>query len=390
MGSTLVKNGDLVWGPSAGAVLKAIGTFGRSLRAMTLPADIGDNGPRDGVEPKALMPDLHVLPGIWSANIGYGKLLDWLSTRFELVEASPDDPSRMPNLLPVPYDWRLSNRFNARRLKTIVEPALERWQSQGGPFADARIIFICHSMGGLVARWYIEKENGARFTRKLLTMGTPYRGALSALDQLVNGVRVGIGPLKLDVTSFARSLPSIHQLLPEYACIESSGGLLKTTETTLPNVDAALVSDAMAFHDDINRAAAANTTDPYDIHPVVGFRQPTVTTAAIVDDSVKAIETINGNDEAGDATVPRLAATPNSLRPNSPVIRWIPDQHGSLQSNQALLDEIEGVLTSQPVIHRAASQYNSVSASILLCSPDKRCKWKRPCPMASASRSSPR
>ena len=116
-----------------------------------------------------------------------------------------------------------------------------------------------------------------------------------------------------------------------------------------------------------------------------------MTTATIVDDSVKAIETINGNDEAGDATVPRLAATPNSLRPNSPVIRWIPDQHGSLQSNQALLDEIEGVLTSQPVIHRASFAVPaSVSASIRLCSPDKRCKWKRPCPMASASRSSPR
>lgn len=358
LGSTLSKNGELVWAPSAGSVLKAIATFGGSIRELSLPQDVGDEAPRDNkAEPVALMPDLHLLPGIWSANIGYGKLLQWLRTKFNLAEASPGEPSRIPNLLPVPFDWRLSNRYNGKRLKKIVETALERLHSQGEPFSDAKIIFICHSMGGLVARWYIEKEGGAALTRKLVTLGTPYRGALSALDQLVNGVSKRIGPFKIELTNFARSLPSLHQLLPEYACIESSGDLLKTTEAGVPHLNAAMALDAMEFHDELDHAALLNTTHAYDIHPIVGFRQQTNTTARIVNDTVEAIRTIGGHDEGGDATVPRLAAIPKKERADNPVIRWIPDQHGSLQSNQTVFDELEFVLTAQPVVHRAASEY---------------------------------
>lgn len=89
LGSTLARNGDLVWAPSAGSVLKAIATLGRNIREMSLRPDVGDGRPPDDtVEPMALMPDLHLLPGIWSANIGYGKLLEWLRTRFHLVGPS--------------------------------------------------------------------------------------------------------------------------------------------------------------------------------------------------------------------------------------------------------------------------------------------------------------
>jgi hypothetical protein len=304
---------------------------------------VGDDHPGDGVEPVGLMPDLHVLPGLWSANIGYGVLVDWLRKTHGL-----DDET----LLPFAYDWRLSNRFNGRRLKTVVEPALERLRARGGPFADAKVTFIAHSMGGLVARWYIECEGGFAVTRKLITLGTPHRGALNALDQLVNGVRKGIGPLKLDLTSFARSLPSVHQLLPEYACIESPTGLLRTTETAVPEVDTAMVADAMAFHTRLDDAAAARGLDAYDLHPLVGIRQPTRTTARINGGVVETILTIDGNDEAGDATVPRLAAAPRSVEPDSSILRFIADQHGSLQSNRAALDELDGVLTASPVTHR--------------------------------------
>ena len=356
MGSTLAKDGKLVWAPSAGSVLRAITAFGRSIKELTLPQGIGDSHPGDGVEPVSLMPDLHLLPGIWCAHIGYAELLNWLRAKFHFIEPAADQPNLVPNLLPVAYDWRLSNRHNGRRLKFIVEPALERWRAQGEEFADAKLIFICHSMGGLVARWFIEKESGSEITRKLVTLGTPYRGALNALDQLVNGVKKGIGPLKFDLTSFARSLPSIHQLLPEYACIESLRGLLKTTETTIPQLQTAMIADAMRFHDEIDQAAASCDAAAFDIHPIVGTRQTTYTTARIVGNLVVPVETIGGEDEGGDATVPRLSAIPKGTRPDSPIIHFIADQHGSLQSNQAVLDEIDGILTAKPTVYRAVAR----------------------------------
>ena len=356
MGSTLAKDDRLVWAPSAGVVLRAIRTFGHSVRALTLPAGVADDHPADGVEPVALMPDLHVLPGLWTAHIGYEKLLAFLrSPRFGLVEAGAVPPDQPANLLPVPYDWRLSNRFNARRLKSIVEPALERWRGQGGVYANAGLVFICHSMGGLIARWYIEREGGAEYTRKLITLGTPHRGALRALEQLVNGVRKGIGPLTFNLTDFARSLPSLHQLLPEYACIESPSGLLRTTETSLAPLSSTMVADAMRFHEELD-GAGAPPEGGWDLHLLVGFRQSTATTARLVDGRVEPVSTIEMVDESGDATVPRLAATPKWLRPNSPGIATVAELHGSLPSNQNVIDILEGILTASPVIHMGPTE----------------------------------
>lgn len=355
LGSALATNGRPVWG-SAGSIIEAVTRFGGSLDDLRLPRDIGDAHPGDGVEATSLLADLHLIPGLWDANIGYDRLLDWLRVHFHTVEPDARDPTRMPNLIQFPYDWRLSNRYNARRLKQVVEPALERWRSQGGVFADAKLVFICHSMGGLVARWYIEMEQGAELTRKLFTLGTPFRGAAKSLEQLINGTGF-LGPLGVDLTDFARSLPSAHQLLPEYACIESDDGLKKTTETSLPRLDPTMVEDAMAFHDDLDLAASRNTPHPYDLHPIVGYMQPTRTTARIVDErKVTLIDTIDGREVGGDGTVPSLAAVPRNLKLTNSSIRRIPDQHVALTGNRAVLDELLGALSVTDVDYRAGTR----------------------------------
>src|SRR5688572_23060620 len=99
LGSTLALNGQMVWEISPGGVMRGIRQFAGKAPKLSLPTDIGDGHPKDGVEPVALMPDLHVLPGIWSAHIGYGQLLGWLGNKFHFVKAPPEDPSKIPNLL---------------------------------------------------------------------------------------------------------------------------------------------------------------------------------------------------------------------------------------------------------------------------------------------------
>jgi pimeloyl-ACP methyl ester carboxylesterase len=351
MGSTLARDGRMIWAPTPGAIVDGIRTFGGSLRSLALPEGIGDQHPGDGVQPVAVMPDLHVLPGIWTAHIGYGRLLSTLRDRLGLVD-SGGDRETAANLLAVPYDWRLSNRCNGRRLKTIVEPALERWRELGSVYEDAKLVFLCHSMGGLVARWYVEREGGADITRKVITLGTPHRGAVRSLEQLVNGVHRRIGPIGLDLTRFARTLPSMYQLLPEYACIEAGGALVKTTERTIPELEAELVADGMRFHDELDEAKATG----YDLHPIVGFGQPTGTTARIDGTRIELLDTIEGEDDPGDSTVPRLSAAPKAMRPDDPSIVPFAEQHGALQSNSAVLDFLRGVLTAKRIVRRAGAQ----------------------------------
>ena len=351
LGSTLRRDGHLVWAPSAGSALRAIGTFGASVRRLELPAGIGDDHPHDGVEPAGLMPDLHVLPGIWTAVKGYDRLLARLRA-LGYREPGPGVPAG--NLIPVAYDWRLSCRYNGKRLGTIVEPALKRWRDQGGPYADAQVVFVCHSMGGLIARWYIEKCGGAEITRKLITLGTPYRGAARALGQLVNGAHPGLGPFRLDLTRFARTMPSLHQLLPEYACLQHGEDLAKTTGITLPELDIAMVADAMRFYTDLQDAEARRPQSLAATHAIVGTTQATATTARLTDGRIELLDSYQDRDLYGDATVPIVAACRPDVPMDSNTLRRVPDKHGNLQRNTAALDEVEGILTASSIIVKAA------------------------------------
>ena len=140
------------------------------------------------------MPDLHAMPGLWTPVKGYDRLLKRLRPIGCATATRVDDPAtrRTGNLLPVAYDWRLSNRYNGERLATIVEPALARWRAQGGPYADAtrRVRLPLHGWPGrpLVHRTVRRRRHHPQ-ARSLL--GTPYRGAPRPSIQLVNGVRHG-------------------------------------------------------------------------------------------------------------------------------------------------------------------------------------------------------
>lgn len=367
MGSSLADARGEVWGLSAGTALRALRSLGGSLRDLTLPPGFAEGAAPDGVVPTGLIDGFHVIPGVWTPVEGYGELVRFLSLpRFGLTPERPHVADAPPgNLVLFAYDWRLSNRWTAKLLGCRVEWALARWQKSAPERSEAKVVFICHSMGGLVARWYLEKEGGAEITRALVTLGTPHRGALNALEQLVNGVRKGPGPLKVDLTEFARSLPSSYQLLPEYACIERPGSqppsaeLSKTTECALPQLEHDRVADGMAFHEELDSAP----TGSYPLLPVVGTGQPTSTTARVVGDRVVALPTIEGRNLEGDGTVPRLAARPKRLGEQDPTIRGVGEGHGSLATHKSVLDQLDFVLSAEEVIYREAQAPRSEKAA---------------------------
>lgn len=350
MGSEL-RDGDgkPVWGTALGTLVKGVLTRGSAIKRLRLPDDHGDDPAPDGVVATAMLPDIHVIPGIWSVSIGYDRLTSWFRDTFDVVE-SPGDDRGPVNFVRFPYDWRLSNRASAAALKSTIEPVLEAFRATPG-HADAGVTFVGHSMGGLVARYYVDVLGGHEITDKVITLGTPHRGALNALTSLVNGVSKGWGPVKLDLTGLARSLPSLHQLLPEYAAIESTDGLKKTTEVSLPHLSTSMVADAMDFHEQL-RSGAADHAGTFHSHPILARTQPTATTARLAGDEFESIRTIDGVDEGGDGTVPRLSAGPYGVTPDDPSIRYVQEQHGALPAHAALLVELEGVLTAASEIRR--------------------------------------
>ncbi len=301
----------------------------------------------DGVAPGELMPDLHVIPGLWTPVTGYDSLLRRLRSLRE--------HGRIGGVLPVAYDWRLSNRYNATRLATIVEPALDRWRAGSPDRAEARLVFVAHSMGGLIARWYIERCGGAELTRKLVTLATPYRGAATAVEQLVNGVHKDIGPLSVDLTAFARSLPSLHQLLPDYACIDTTEALQRLDETTVPELDTTMTADALTFHHDLTTAETARPASLTMTHTIIGVRQPTPTTLRITGTGVQTLDTVGDDNDYGDATVALTGAIGHDLPMDTNTVRRVVDHHGHLQANPWALDELEEALTATPVRRRASA-----------------------------------
>ncbi|MFJ6460851.1 esterase/lipase family protein [Streptomyces sp. NPDC091387] len=350
LGSRLADaDGNEVWGLSGPALLRGIRTFGRSVKGLALPPDLGDEHPGDGVSPLGPMRDLHGLLGIGTLVDGYDSLLDWLERHFTLRRRRVTDEADAPaNLIAFAYDWRLSCRYNAGRLAGRVEEELGRWRASAPERAGARVVFVCHSMGGLVARHYVERGGGAETTRRVITLGTPYRGSLDALLYLVNGV----GPAGIGLTAFARSLPSLHQLVPDYAALITAPGepLRYAREVTgLPGADAALLQDAARFHEAL-RESGAGAAYGVEYLPVSGVRQPTPTTAEVRGERLTGLLTINGTDEGGDGRVPRLSSAPVGVAGRPAYTPW--EKHGSLQNNTALRQGLHGWLIPDAPVHR--------------------------------------
>jgi hypothetical protein len=330
------SRGQDLWAPTAGAATRALLTLGRNLAQLELPAGDAD----DGVTAPLMVPDLHLIPGLWKID-GYSTLSGYLQREFAVI------PGR--NFFTFPYDWRRDNRVAARRLKEQADRWLREWRRES---PDAKLILVAHSMGGLVARYFLECLAGWRDTRRLITFGTPYRGSLNALDFLVHGMKKRLGPVPvLDLSRLLRSFPSVYQLLPIYPCLDPGDGqLLRVSEAAgLPHVDAERARAADGFHREIERAVAAHLDDDayrrdrYTIHPIVGTFQATLLSARRSRDGVELLDTFPGFEPDGDGTVPRVSATPIEF-PHEQGAMFAAERHGSLQRSDGVLVQLAGLL----------------------------------------------
>jgi pimeloyl-ACP methyl ester carboxylesterase len=341
LGSVLQKDGKDIWALSPKAMAAGLWTLGSSIKGLELDHDSADGEDlRDGVTAPRLMPDLHLVPGLWKID-GYSRLIRSLKYAFDLTPAE--------NYFEFPYDWRRDNRAAARRLKRLSTEWLHDYRKKS---PQAKLILVAHSMGGLVSRYFLECLDGWHDTRALITFGTPYRGSLKALDFIVNGCRKGIGPLTLlDLTELVRSFTSVYQLLPTYPCYDDgSGGLVKLAHAAgIPSLDQSRAKEAMAFHDEIAAGVEMHKSQAgYLIYPIVGTHQPTFQSARLNGAEVEMLMSYKGHDESGDSTVPRVSATPFELS-NAGREIFASCAHASLQNDDAVWTNVEGILGGQSI-----------------------------------------
>src|SRR5262249_48884813 len=296
---------------------------------------IGDT-PRTSIVPTKVVRGLHGVLGLGKID-GYADLAQTILNEFTVAEEQGFEW--------FPYDWRLSNRHSARRLAEFITPRLEAWRRTHG--ADARVVLVAHSMGGLVARYFLEVLDGGhwRDCRALFTFGTPYRGSLNAVNFIANGYK----QLFVDLTDVLRSCPSVYELLPTYRAIQIGGEWKHIEECgALPHMNTAYGQAAAKFHDDIEQAVEARRKDAaycdhgYLIRPFVGIGQTTLQSAVFAGGaltcSTRLPEWAPAVADGGDGTVPRASAVPIELS-KAALESYVGERHGFLQNNEYVLDD---------------------------------------------------
>ncbi len=118
------------------------------------------------------------------------------------------------------YDWRQDNVKTVQKLDELIEQIRLDYKDP-----DLRVDVIAHSMGGLVVRYYerygaVDVLDGNSFPvtglghsklRRVVLLGTPNQGTVSAVHKFLNGYRVGFSGLP---TEGVATMPSTFQLFP--------------------------------------------------------------------------------------------------------------------------------------------------------------------------------
>lgn len=123
-----------------------------------------------------------VIPGVtasWNRDALLNCKLTNYEGNWELIDKAHDIYDPLINSLDqagwhvtlYPYDWRIPINENVNALKTFINEQL---------ILNEKINIVGHSMGGLLGQAYLIQEQDNAKTDKLLTVGSPHSGALSA------------------------------------------------------------------------------------------------------------------------------------------------------------------------------------------------------------------
>jgi pSer/pThr/pTyr-binding forkhead associated (FHA) protein len=209
---------------------------------------------------------------------------------------------RGKDLLEFPWDWRLDLRVVARQLAERIAC----WREQ---VTDAQrpITLIAHSMGCLVARYYVEKLGGKSVVNRLILMGGPHNGTPKTLQAFAAfGRQPLIYTLAEQFQRAIASLPSVYTMLPNYVAVFDSARQpidVYRDERWCPEEQRPLLRNALAFRQELGAKASVSTVC------IFGYGLHTPTRAVLVgskgDGGWERVRM--STEKKGDNTVPEVS-----------------------------------------------------------------------------------
>jgi len=223
---------------------------------------------------------LIIIPGIMGSTEKNGewKLDLILRTYDDLVESLIEDGyEEHKDLFLFPYQWRDSNVGNALLLKEKVETIKTITASN-------KVDIVAHSMGGLLAREYLESDYYQDDIDQLITLGTPHRGSPESYPRYEAGVfsinsidPIGhIGELIFtheahkkgfdDLYDYIHNRPisSLQELLPDYNYLwDKEAGIYKEYPNDYPRNE---------FIENLNDSQRVSRLAGIEFNNIVGSR----------------------------------------------------------------------------------------------------------------------
>ncbi len=247
MGSRLVNRdtGQVVWGAftrKAARLKKPEGMRQIMLDVWDVPDDFGPEdvphledrlvatGPISRIKVNAVFAIVTVR--VYSAILGALGAGGYVDQTFAGLDYGPEHF----NCFTFFYDWRKDTVANAQELGRFIattrEQVVAARRERGLPEREVRFDIVAHSLGSLVARYYLRYGTddvlgdlpseipwrGAGDIDRLLLVGPPNLGAVESLRQMNEGRQLGPFLPKLPAVVLA-GIPSVYQLLPRESAL---------------------------------------------------------------------------------------------------------------------------------------------------------------------------
>jgi pimeloyl-ACP methyl ester carboxylesterase len=240
LGSRLVDDASrrVVWGEFGGDGIDPSSPNGARLLALPMAEGRPLNQLTDSVHVQGVLDALEIrVFGVPFEMNAYRDILVALGVGgYRESASSPNDINYggiNHNSFQFAYDWRRDNVENAQRLhQFIIGKKAEIEAARRKRFGDAakpvKFDIVAHSMGGLIARYYVQYGDadlppdgslppltwaGTENVERVVLVGTPNAGSIDAVENMIKGV-VFSQALPRYQSGVLGTMPGLYQLLP--------------------------------------------------------------------------------------------------------------------------------------------------------------------------------